>query len=364
MTFSPTKRRQTSRKRHPSTMTVVADNGAQLTPLHLPEESQDPEQSKSELSALEEDEESPSSAKTAEQCPSQDKLEDDDLQLHQCNTEDHPSSRIDHSSGCCGCGKVAERCPRTFWFCSGIVLPLWLLIFVSSFLGLGLATLEAPKEIELNDMRLRNNFRLETVENSTRKIIALAPTLCFRLYLEKVHGNSTNNSSGEEWLVINFLSKATENHHKLAAAVDELNEVFEAEYDASIDLVENLTDAFLFLDECGQQVSKVVDDLQTPNSSLILLNETDIDYGDLTFNWNRCANGTNTTIIDIPWFGERTYQSYHPVSTYHRMIPSLSKMSRSQGYYPSSPSRFVGSTKRVLLVYLGKGPGPSLPGEV
>lgn len=81
---------------------------------------------------------------------------------------------------------------------------------------------------------------------------------------------------------------------------------FGVEYDASIDLVDNLTDAFLFLDQCRQNVSTLVDDLQTPNASVILGNATSDEFEYLTLNWNRCVNNTNAA-FDI------LIARYHPV---------------------------------------------------
>lgn len=175
---------------------------------------------------------------------------------------------------------------------------------MSSFFGLGLAALEAPEEIELNDLRLSNSYRLEAVERSSRKIISLAPTLCLRIYLENIH--NFTNSSGYELEIIDILGHASESHYELAAAVDAITQLFEVEYEASIDLVDNLTDAFLFLDQCGQNVSTLVDDLQTPNASVILGNATGDDSEHLSLNWNRCANVTNST------FGILSTR-YHPV---------------------------------------------------
>lgn len=252
----------------------------------------------------------------------------EELQLSSSEQENEHNF-FDNKYCCCchGSSKLSERCPRTFWFCGGIIFPLWCLISISSLFGWGLATLEAPNEIVLNNKRLRNTYRLKAVENSTRKIVSIAPIVCLRFYLEQkketannaLTNSTTTNNVNNISAPLSFddiFGKSQESHLELAATVDAANALlqkYEGTTTTTTDLISNLTDAFLFMEECGRRISSMVDELHTPNASLLLGNATDIDFGDLTFNWNRCANGTNTT-IDIPWFGERrTYTSFHPV---------------------------------------------------
>ena len=86
---------------------------------------------------------------------------------------------------CCACPcclTLPQKWPRTFGILMGIVVPLFSLIGVSLLFGFGLATLEAPGEMETNNAILATGGAVLLQEALMATITEELPTICSNVF--------------------------------------------------------------------------------------------------------------------------------------------------------------------------------------
>lgn len=166
---------------------------------------------------------------------------------------------------------LADRYPRTCACLGGIVLPLWILVFVSLFGGHYLANFEAPYEYDSNDSILANRRTLEkTTEmlNEAKNDIVQLPAQCLIQYLE------TNTLVGTNVTYMDYINNSTL-----------LDDGLNLEELLFLTQIPGLID---YMDECGSLanalVTKIID---IRNGSSV-----EVATQSLTFNWIRCWNET------------------------------------------------------------------------
>lgn len=207
------------------------------------------------------------------------------------------------SHGCGWLARFPERWPRVFWFIFGVVGPLWLLIFIATICGYGLARLEFPQEITTNDERLQYKTRIEEVNNITNRIMQATPRICMRLYEQ----NSTAPAE--------FPQLDTEKgYHESASLLEQATlDFLHEDGDYFNTWIVDGNDLYQFMNVCGKNLQGYVSRIQSFGE--VIIDEPD----DLTFNWARCTNDSTGTLtgkvtVDIPWIGKRTYSTLAPVS--------------------------------------------------
>ena len=171
----------------------------------------------------------------------------------------------------------------------GILVPLLLLDVLSIVLGFWLATVESPVEIESNDALLQAEAYREFFGALLANITALAPQICFRLFLQ----NKTDNYVEEYTQAFADLFDPEERMQAAAQFQDvylpdteegqaALNETFFGGDDM---LEVNITEMYLFMNQCGdtfrESMFRIFDAIR----------QGDLFGGEagLTFGWNRCS---------------------------------------------------------------------------
>jgi hypothetical protein len=218
----------------------------------------------------------------------------------------HPMFRCLSCLGCGCCARAPKRWPRTFWVLFGVVMPLWILILIASVCGYGLAQLEAPTEISTNDEKLTAKYQIAAVDNMTKRVIAASPSLCLHLY--GLNETMPELGSYDDIETVGFYEAAVLFEANLLEFLD-VASVFDIEYNDTITV--NTTKLVSFMTNCGKLIEEYVTQIQLASAVFFA------DQGDLTFNWDRCVNKSDTDgwiTIDLPWSGEATYEALHPVS--------------------------------------------------
>mmetsp|Transcript_21324 Transcript_21324/g.35261 ORF Transcript_21324/g.35261 Transcript_21324/m.35261 type:complete len:632 (+) Transcript_21324:75-1970(+) len=202
-----------------------------------------------------------------------------------------------------GCGLLArfpERWPRVFWFTFGVVAPLWLLIFIATFCGYGLAALEAPQEIVTNDNRLEIKYRVQGVNNITNRIIEKTPRICMQLFAK-------NSTTPETFPQLDY----EEGYYESAILLEQATIQFLNESDADQEWTIDGNELYEFMNQCGKNFQRYMQRIQSAGE--VYIGQPD----DLTFNWARCANDSSGSLngkltVDLPWIGEKTYNALEP----------------------------------------------------
>jgi hypothetical protein len=202
----------------------------------------------------------------------------------------HTSHQVEHNKFC-----FAIKClvhfphawPRTCAFLFGVVLPLWILIFLGFGFGILLAQYESGTEIAGNDAILAARAQIDYFSISTTKLLSVT-LVCLANWEREVllgeeeaaflGGNNSMSSlilegdgGGEETLTFDTL----ENN-------DTLIELGQLDQDGDGFVSINRTLLELSLDECTQSYIPQLEDFQESqvNNSLA--------FESLSFNWNRC----------------------------------------------------------------------------
>jgi len=188
-------------------------------------------------------------------------------------TETTKYSSSEEKARKCSCIRnIPERCPRCCACIGGIVLPLWLLVFVALIGGAILAHFEAPEEYESNDTILANKNiyflsrdRLGDVVNELLEL----PQSCLADYL-----NTSTVKGSNKTLYELFHENGTYFDGNI-----NLNE---------LSILTQIPGLSEYMQDCGTGAETIVDTLlEVQNSSsLELASES------MTFNWIRCWNET------------------------------------------------------------------------
>jgi hypothetical protein len=132
-------------------------------------------------------------------------------------TSDNLSTLCHESIWFCACRciyNIPATWPRCFYFIVGVIIPLWILIFLSLFLGKFLARFEFPVEIEDNNAILasRASFIFYEQEDYLFLVTAL-PKSCYQEYLKD--NNGTDLVEGEEMeagILLEYIQECSERY--------------------------------------------------------------------------------------------------------------------------------------------------------
>lgn len=202
------------------------------------------------------------------------KTEDDTVKATQSSAENEKTGRF--RKGCVR--RIPERYPRSCACIGGIILPLWLLVFVAFLGGKFLASFEAPQEFETNDAILasRTTFLLTKggLSDMIDKLLKL-PQSCLYDYLKMYKPEGTNTTLYEL-----FMGNSTYLDGELNLA--------------DLTILAQIPGLSAYMEECGFEAEIVI------NALLEIRNDTSVELASqsLTFNWIRCWNET--------LFGDRT----------------------------------------------------------
>lgn len=217
------------------------------------------------------------------------------------------------SNGCSRIARIPETWPRMFWFFFGVVAPLWLLIGVACICGYGLARLESPTEIAMNDERLATFYETDLLFNQTTEIMAASPEICLSLYVTNttlhdalyMYSNITDDNTLTPFERLMML----EAYKNIALSGNISN--------SSTSSTINTPSALTFMASCGQAIVQYSTEtlrygFDVTTRATLLTKRLD----NLTFHWNRCANDTvDNVLLDLPWYGgEQVNMAYDFVS--------------------------------------------------
>jgi len=119
--------------------------------------------------------------------------------------------------------RTAERFPRLYHLCMGVVLPLLALICLSLLFGYGLARLEAPGEMESNDATLRKIYQdyidYQVEQEAVRNAIENVHPECLVEFDDNVTFNALNYSNPDlfPYLDTCYRKKAEDRYATLGA---------------------------------------------------------------------------------------------------------------------------------------------------
>jgi hypothetical protein len=171
------------------------------------------------------------------------------------------------------CKKLIATWPRTFSICIGVIIPLSFLILLSLFLGIWLAELEAPGEIETNNWRTRVLFQDETATTLIKKQTGYLPKICLEIFARGLPVEVIRNITRD--LVLN-------------QSMTELDvSVITGQFlSAASNTTVSAFNLYTFLDECGGVVAD-----ETANLLLTVQESVASAPASLTFHWIRCKEG-------------------------------------------------------------------------
>lgn len=179
------------------------------------------------------------------------------------------------SKVCCKCFTTSRtKWPRTYSLCFGVILPLWIIIFVSQLFGHWLSDLEAPNEFDANDDFMQTKSRAIATVNVVSSVTDAVPEICAVVYFD---GNRTLETFREELreAVIQLTADG------LVAEFGEENP-----FPAGDEILVNTTDMLEFMAECGELAGNFT-------RQLLVDEFTDVaeKSGGITLNWIRCVEG-------------------------------------------------------------------------
>ncbi len=139
---------------------------------------------------------------------------DDNVDKKQAEQDERHSCCYKFCSVCCCltpcCLTLPEKWPRTFGILMGIVVPLFSLIAVSLLFGFGLASLEAPGEVETNNDIISTSKAVGLQADLVAAITEELPTICSSAFWveqavelpfrECLAGNQTNQTTPTDLL--------------------------------------------------------------------------------------------------------------------------------------------------------------------
>uniref|UniRef100_A0A7S2YM95 Potassium channel domain-containing protein n=1 Tax=Entomoneis paludosa TaxID=265537 RepID=A0A7S2YM95_9STRA len=173
---------------------------------------------------------------------------------------------------------IITKFPRTLAVFGGIILPLWMLNFLSLIFGVWLASKESPGEIKHNDEELVKEARANLTSQSVTAITSVAPRLCAELYIKN-----------EDHEMIDFAQKVTDLVEGLVDHLDQgqadLFSAVSQERAAQI----NFTEWYTYMTDCGESVRIYADAMLELTSAA----ERASAGVDLSFNWIRCHEDAN-----------------------------------------------------------------------
>jgi hypothetical protein len=213
------------------------------------------------------------------------RLKLDDNEENDAYSYDGCCLRMLNGRWCSCCGGCIARWPRTFAIFFAVVLPLWLLIAISSILGYFLAKLEAPNEIIQNDDILEAQAELREIGSLAARAAQAIPKICFELFL--------------------LARPVTDMARELEIALEKDDNFFPAETAQPVTdilsddlIVLNKTAMYEFMQLCGDEARPITERLLQRGGDII-----DISAAELTFNWIRCgpwANGLDSSGVLDP----------------------------------------------------------------
>jgi len=199
---------------------------------------------------------------------------------------------------CCCCKNFPERWPRTFALWVGVVLPLFVLIAVSCFFGYGLARLESPGEIIVNDDVIATRAGLALSSAFVTDLTKKLPHVCLSVYFsqndlgsESADANATNATNAIDYRERLQLEKAVDLVF-VKRYVDQYIDVDIEDGDMPFEEIElvNTTDLMNYMSRCGSNALKLVERYDSED-----IVDTSLIGEGLSFNWMRCTIDTNSS---------------------------------------------------------------------
>jgi hypothetical protein len=194
--------------------------------------------------------------------------------------------------------------PRLYAIVFRVVVPLWVLIFISAVCGYFLANMEAPAEFDQNDFYLSRQI-IETSKLREELEVAFnLPLRCYDMYLESRGYPNANNEVVEELYGPPYLDATGSlfagredpdftnetnyvnlnatglGHHQNSSRIDNwyIN-------DTIMDRVENHVNGTRdFMVTCGEDAGEIAVELYDVSLAI----DTVVSYNRLTFTWIRC----------------------------------------------------------------------------
>ncbi len=161
-----------------------------------------------------------------------------------------------------------ENFPRTHGIIFRILLPLWLIIGITWFLGGELAKLEKGEEIASNNAIIRAQHSLTGFPTDSLSFITDGPTACFNQYLDQKLQRNRNN---ENKTILSGLDLPV------------------------VSPVMNFSDPEATMDEINSYMQVCKDTANTALQHFIDYKQLELEaatQGSLTFSWIRCWNTT------------------------------------------------------------------------
>ena len=170
-------------------------------------------------------------------------------------------------------GVVLKKFPRCCIFLVGVVIPLFVLIFLSLFFGIILAALEAEGEVESNDDILATRFLARRAQDLVTSMTVSAPRVCLHGYLTGMNATPFSDA------LIDLIARPAEE--------------FKTENPDLLGLYNetNMTELYEFLVECGNSSRSFADEEARA--------AVGGSVSELSFNWIRCYEGANNLKVDI-----------------------------------------------------------------
>ena len=192
-------------------------------------------------------------------------------------------------SACC-----VTSCPRFLALLFGVVVPLWLLIFISLFFGKLLSSLEAEGEAVRNDDLLAAQKEAYLFSQVVLNATVVIPAKCFDLYVQ----NHSYTMIGEE--LNDWLWNIADNSNT--------KEPVSTFQDNSTYVITNVDNMNEFLNKCGEEAYTITTALFERAREA---NERAM--GALSFNWIRChPNANHEPRITAGDFFAKPSQDFRP----------------------------------------------------
>lgn len=94
---------------------------------------------------------------------------------------------------CCSrCMSLFHRYPRISAFVFGIIVPLWMIVFICAFFGYFLAKAEGPNEVSTNNLLVSEVMMTQNETDILKRLSDTAPQMCWNFY-------SSGDYLREEW---------------------------------------------------------------------------------------------------------------------------------------------------------------------
>jgi hypothetical protein len=207
--------------------------------------------------------------------------------------------------------------PRTFSLIVGVILPLFLLIFIAVVVGIILAKVEAPLEVTANDRVISND--IQTYDGLLLLSAPLfseqskfLPSVCLDLYLRQ------QNAS----LIEKYILEVMQSESNTLEALNLTD---------PLDL--NGTSVDVFMKECGEFARPIMKSIEEDNTTFYA-----VIGNALRFNWIRCIPGAKglNTVAGMASLGMIPYMRYEAQKEYFIQVWREDQKRLYQYYYDES----------------------------